>query len=146
MASASLSALHPQVEPLMRRFVDACAASGIPTRVIMTLRTLAEQDALYAQGRTAPGRVVTRARGYQSYHVWGVAADIAPLSVLAHPDWDPNSPAWGEMSRIAATLGIDHDVRGDKPHWDVKRGGHWRRWQAAYPNLVLPSDHFKRIP
>lgn len=45
-------------------------------RFTHTLRTIAEQNALYAQGRTKPGRIVTNARGGQSYHNYGLAIDI----------------------------------------------------------------------
>ncbi|MFQ8841879.1 MAG: M15 family metallopeptidase [Clostridium fessum] len=43
-----------------------------------TYRTVAEQDALYAQGRTKPGNKVTNARGssYSSQHQWGIAFDF----------------------------------------------------------------------
>lgn len=48
-------------------------------RFAFTLRTFAEQDALYAQGRTKPGGVVTRAKGGQSWHNYGLAVDIVLL-------------------------------------------------------------------
>jgi RHS repeat-associated protein len=40
-------------------------------------RTYGEQNDLYAKGRTAPGKVVTHARGGQSNHNFGLAMDIA---------------------------------------------------------------------
>ena len=140
--------LHPQLQPMFRGFIDACADEGIPTRVISTARSAAQQDALYAIGRTVEThrRPVTNARGYQSYHVWRCAADIAPTRVLAAPDWMPAAPEWVEMERIAHALGIEHDVPGDKPHWDYKGGGHWRRWREQFPSLVLPDDYFKDLP
>jgi peptidoglycan L-alanyl-D-glutamate endopeptidase CwlK len=48
-------------------------------RFTHTLRTFAEQDALYAQGRTKKGSKVTNAKGGQSYHNYGLAIDIALL-------------------------------------------------------------------
>lgn len=143
---ATLDALHPQVRPLFERFVAECAHVGVPTRVVMTLRTTAEQDALYALGRTRPGRVVTNARSYQSYHVWGVAADIAPTSVLHDPNWSPEAPAWRLMETIAENIGLEHTVKGDLPHFDYREGGHWRRWMEEFPSLILPPDFFKKIP
>ena len=43
------------------------------------IRSKAEQDALYAQGRTKKGSIVTNAKGsdYSSQHQWGIAFDIA---------------------------------------------------------------------
>jgi len=49
-------------------------------RFTHTLRTHAEQDKLYAQGRTVKGSIVTNARGGQSYHNYGLAIDICLLS------------------------------------------------------------------
>ncbi len=48
-------------------------------RFAYTLRTFAEQNALYAQGRTRPGQRVTNAKGGQSYHNYGLAIDIVLL-------------------------------------------------------------------
>jgi peptidoglycan L-alanyl-D-glutamate endopeptidase CwlK len=49
---------------------------GIAVRYIAGTRTYAEQDALYAKGRTAPGPIVTKARGGQSLHNFGIAVDV----------------------------------------------------------------------
>lgn len=48
-------------------------------RFAYTLRTDAEQDALYAIGRTKPGKKVTNARGGESLHNFGMAIDIVLL-------------------------------------------------------------------
>lgn len=140
--------MHPQLRGMFQGFIDACESEGIPTRVLMTLRSPDEQNRLYSIGRTAElsRRPVTNARSYQSYHVWGCAMDAAPVCVLSTPDWLPAAPEWVEMERIAHALGIEHDVPGDKPHWDYKGGGHWRRWREQFPSLVLPDDYFKDLP
>lgn len=56
-------------------------------RFTHTLRTFEEQNELYAQGRTKPGVVVTRAKGGQSWHNFGQAVDIV-LIVDKKPVWD----------------------------------------------------------
>lgn len=56
-------------------------------RFTHTLRTFEEQDALYALGRTKPGKVVTKARGGDSYHNYGLAVDIV-LLVGGKALWD----------------------------------------------------------
>ncbi len=60
------------------RLIEECGRQGLQIKIGETLRTAAEQDALYAQGRTKPGRIVTNAPGisYSSYHQWGTAFDI----------------------------------------------------------------------
>jgi len=49
--------------------------------VVMTdgYRTFAEQNTLYAQGRTTPGSVVTNARGGFSNHNFGLAFDVVEI-------------------------------------------------------------------
>jgi peptidoglycan L-alanyl-D-glutamate endopeptidase CwlK len=74
--------LHPK---LRKEAIDIYeeilyALTGIARcRFTFTFRTFAEQDALYAQGRTKPGKIITNARGGQSYHNYGLAIDIALL-------------------------------------------------------------------
>lgn len=69
---------HPRLQLLADRLLDECNQQGIKIKIGETLRTVAEQDALYAQGRTQPGNIVTNAPGssYSSYHQWGTAFDI----------------------------------------------------------------------
>ena len=46
-----------------------------------------EQAALFAIGRTAPGKIVTKARPGESYHNHGLAFDWAPLKIWTkNPD------------------------------------------------------------
>ena len=74
---------------------------GTPIKVTSTLRTCSQQNALYAQGRTTPGSVVTGARGCLSWHVLGRAVDIAiPGGVFADYEllglyWESLGGNWG---------------------------------------------------
>lgn len=71
-------------------------------RFSYTLRTFAEQDALYAQGRTKPGAIVTKAKGGQSYHNYGLAIDIVLLidkdgnGTFETASWDTKSDFDGD--------------------------------------------------
>lgn len=71
-----IATLLPQVQPLARALVQKAALSGICIKIICGFRTYAEQDALYAQGRTVPGNKVTNAKGGFSNHNFGIAFDI----------------------------------------------------------------------
>jgi peptidoglycan L-alanyl-D-glutamate endopeptidase CwlK len=56
--SRSAKNISGLVEPLQRTaeaFLERCQAEGLGVKIICGLRTFAEQDALYAQGRTVPG-------------------------------------------------------------------------------------------
>ena len=66
--------LHPRLGIAARQFINTVEGElGIQLRITQGYRSIAEQDALYAQGRTAPGEIVTNARGGQSYHNYGLA-------------------------------------------------------------------------
>ena len=66
---------HPRMQKIAAQWITACKAEGINVAISETLRTAAEQDALYAKGRTKPGNIVTNAKGssYRSQHQWGIA-------------------------------------------------------------------------
>jgi peptidoglycan L-alanyl-D-glutamate endopeptidase CwlK len=77
--SRKLEDLHPKVAAFCQDFINRAAAQGIDILITSTYRDKESQDALYAQGRTAPGKIVTNARGGQSWHNWRVAFDFVPL-------------------------------------------------------------------
>ncbi|WP_082672892.1 M15 family metallopeptidase [Paenibacillus senegalimassiliensis] len=126
-----LSGLHPVVRQATERLIERSFAAGVPILITQGLRTIAEQDALYAQGRTKPGNIVTNARGGYSNHNFGVAIDFA----LLLPDgksvsWDTlrdgdkdSLPDWSEVVDIAKSLGFEWggDWRSfkDMPHFEM---------------------------
>lgn len=80
--------LHPKVREDFKNFItDAENALGITIRVTQGMRTFAEQQALYDQGRTKPGKIVTKAKPGSSYHQYGLAVDLVEL-VNGGVDWD----------------------------------------------------------
>lgn len=91
-----------------------------------TLRTFKEQDDLYSQGRTRPGKIVTNAKGGDSYHNYGLAIDIVLLV-----DRDGN----GTFESASWETNVDFDGDGIADWQEVvqifKRygwewGGEWR--------------------
>jgi peptidoglycan L-alanyl-D-glutamate endopeptidase CwlK len=96
----------------LNEIVPALSGKAI-CRFAYTLRTFAEQDALYAQGRTklydANGRklgVVTKAKGGQSIHNFGLALDIVLLK-------DTNGDGTFESASWEDTIDFDKDGRAD---------------------------------
>ena len=77
---------HPRLQKLITQLTSECANAGLPIKIGESFRSVAEQDALYAQGRTQPGSIVTNARGssYSSQHQWGIAADFYRSDGKAH--------------------------------------------------------------
>jgi peptidoglycan L-alanyl-D-glutamate endopeptidase CwlK len=89
---ARIELLHPKVRAEARDIYAAIERSLTNSRAKVrfthTLRTIAEQDALYAQGRTAPGKIVTNAKGGKSYHNYGLAIDICLIIDGKEASWD----------------------------------------------------------
>ena len=69
---------HPELQEKAEKLVSACKGQGLIIGIGECYRTVEEQDALYAKGRTSPGDIVTYAKGssYSSHHQWGTAFDF----------------------------------------------------------------------
>lgn len=119
---------HPRLQCLANAWIKACATEGITVAIGETLRTVAEQDAFYAQGRTKPGSIVTNAKGssYSSQHQWGIAFDFY-LKMDVDGDGSMSDDAYNDSkgdfkkaATIAKALGLawggDWKSLEDKPH------------------------------
>ena len=74
-----LNNLHPLVKDMVVRFikeVNDYFKGEIEVKVISTLRDWGEQERIYNQGRTTPGKIVSNAKPGKSIHNWGCAIDI----------------------------------------------------------------------
>lgn len=103
--SRHIDDLLPHVATLCVAFRAACAEQGIDVLVTSTYRDIESQNALYAQGRTAPGRVVTNARGGQSFHNYRCAFDFVPV-VNGKAIWD-DSGLFARCGSIAESVGLE---------------------------------------
>jgi peptidoglycan L-alanyl-D-glutamate endopeptidase CwlK len=147
--------------------VAALSGSAI-CRFAYTLRTFTEQDTLYAQGRTRlfdnQGKrlgIVTKAKGGQSIHNYGLAIDIVLLvdndkngtkesaSWDTVKDYDKDGKAdWMEVVNIfkkyGYTWGGDWKFK-DAPHFE-KIGYEWRTLLTKYNNKdFIPGTNFVKI-
>lgn len=133
-STAHLTSLHPVVLAAATALIERCYKRNIPILITQGLRTIAEQDTLYAQGRTKPGAVVTNARGGYSYHNYGLAIDFALLlpngsSVSWDMCRDGNNnhiADWQEVVLEAKALGFewggDWSSFKDYPHFQMVFG------------------------
>jgi len=111
VSEARLELVNPVLAAKIR---ELAGTSPFPIRVVQGLRTFAEQDALYAQGRTAPGLRVTAARAGYSYHNVGLAVDVVPM-INGLPDWRPGH--FTEIIAAAEALGlVSGQSWNDLPH------------------------------
>lgn len=117
MASRSLGDLSPPVRAAADRFIGLCSQSGLDVLIYCTLRSMQEQAALYASGRTVPGPILTNAEPGRSLHnpdrlgqAW--AFDAVPML----PD---GRAAWGAVRSIEL-MGICGEYAG------LEWAGRWR--------------------
>jgi peptidoglycan L-alanyl-D-glutamate endopeptidase CwlK len=78
-SEATLATVSPALADKVRTAATALEADGTHLLVVSGLRTAAQQDALFAQGRTAPGKIVTNASAGHSMHNYGLAVDVVPF-------------------------------------------------------------------
>jgi peptidoglycan L-alanyl-D-glutamate endopeptidase CwlK len=149
-----IQVLHPkvrtEVDNLYRNQIVPALTGRAICRFAFTLRTFAEQDALYAQGRTrlfdANGNrlgVVTKAKGGQSIHNYGLALDIVLIKDNKTASWEDNidfdkdgKADWMEVVDILKangwSWGGDWKSFKDKPHFEKTFGYTWQQLLAKH--------------
>lgn len=123
--------LHPAMQRMLAALRAEAESHGIDFLVTCTWRSPAEQAALYAQGRTVPGKVVTNAKPGQSMHnhmVQGhpcsLAFDIVPLR-YGKPVWAVSDSLWLVLGELGEQAGLE---------W----AGRWKRFRE-YPHFQHPQ-------
>jgi peptidoglycan L-alanyl-D-glutamate endopeptidase CwlK len=124
-----LATLLPEVQANFRAFVteaQALAASkGYEYKVICGTRDWDEQARLYAQGRTTPGKIVTKAPPGSSFHNFGLAIDCGVFRGGKYLDEaEPITAA--KFHRLVAPLAKARNIRWggdfksivDMPHFE----------------------------
>ncbi len=148
MASREISALSTPMQALYNRFFDRCRRDpwmlkeGVTVLLTCTYRSDEEQARLYAQGRTAPGRIVTNAKPGKSKHnvrnAQGLpcaeAFDVVPLR--------HGKPVWGTSGDGVDENDVD-DTLDDLEAWE-RVGAHGvavgLKWYGS------PGSPFKEFP
>lgn len=124
-----IAKLHPLLREEAKEIYLQILAQGIAVRFTDTLRTFAEQDELYAKGRTKPGKIVTQAKAGQSFHNYGLALDFCLL--LA----DGREASWDRHTDINLNLRYDWDeVVALFRHYGWEWGGDWVNFKD-YPHF-----------
>jgi peptidoglycan L-alanyl-D-glutamate endopeptidase CwlK len=117
----NLATVQPQLQKLGRELLRRLAAEGLTFKVTSGNRTKAEQAALYAKGRTAPGPKVTWTMN--SRHIGGQAIDLTLFSGK-NPVWE--SKHYTRAGEIGEELGLV---------W----GGRWKGGKTDKPHFELPA-------
>ena len=116
-----IATLLPEVQPYARALVTKASADGITIKVISGLRTYDEQNELYAQGRTKPGKIVTNARGGYSNHNFGIAFDVGVFEGSQYLDESPKYKAVGVLGMdLGLEWGGNWKTIQDEPHFQLR--------------------------
>jgi peptidoglycan LD-endopeptidase CwlK len=108
LTSVSLARLSFVHLVLSSRIVQLDALiPSVNLQITQGLRTWPQQDALWQQGRTKPGPVVTNAPAGYSAHNFGYAVDVVPEDIMpGQPDWNISHPAWQKILAAAPSVGL----------------------------------------
>ena len=132
-SEGNILGLHIKAQRLAREFLTKAANVPYVVRIISGTRTYAEQDDLYAKGRWGgpPGPKVTRAKGGQSNHNFGIAWDVAMFENGRYMNGDApqDEPAYRDLAGQALVEGLE---------W----GGAWKNYPDP-PHYQLASPYAK---
>ncbi len=143
--SRDIKMCHPRLQEKAEKLITECAKQGLIVKLGECFRSAAEQDALYAQGRTKPGNIVTNARGssYSSMHQWGIAFDVIRNDGKGAYN---NSDNWFQkVGKIGRSLGLewggDWTSPVDMPHFQLPD---WGSTPTRLKQLYGTVNTFKR--
>lgn len=111
--------LHPNLRGPLQSLREYAEESQMPFQIVSTFRTFPEQEAIYGQGRTTAGKIVSNARGGESYHNYGLAFDVALL------------PGQGGSSQASALANL---------------GAFWEKIGGVWGGDFGDTDHFEYHP
>lgn len=125
-SEANIATLTPDTQTLARQLLSRLLTLGMNAKVISGHRSYAEQDALYEQGRTKPGPIVTKARGGYSWHNFSVAFDIGLFD--SDGEYLEDSPLYAKAGAIGKLIGLE---------W----GGDWQGF-SDFPHYQYNPRHY----
>lgn len=125
-----IATLLPAAQVKARQFMNVKPPAGITVKLLSGTRTYAEQNALYAQGRSSKGSVVTNARGGSSNHNFGIAWDVGIFVGGKYYTGATRAEekAYADLAKVvkAANLGLewggDWKTIVDAPHYQLPTG------------------------
>ena len=136
---------HPKLQELAAKLIEECKQQGLIIKIGETLRTVAEQDELYARGRTKPGNIVTNAPGssYSSYHQWGTAFDFFRND--GKGAYYDNDEFFTKVGQIGVNLGLEWGGNWksivDKPHFQMPD---WGSTTSGIKKLYANPEEFMK--
>lgn len=128
--------MWPYMAEKVAKLVATANQAGLAVGLHCGWRSFEEQERLYALGRTVPnpdgktadcpmGRIVTKARGDETWHYWGCAADIVFKDSSGTWSWSEKCP-WRQLGLLGMELGLTWggtwEAFPDRPHFQITGG------------------------
>lgn len=153
ITSERILKLHPAIRQEVMEVTISCYNKGVPIRVVQAGRTFQEQDALYAIGRTLPGKIVTNARGGDSWHNYFLSLDFCLLRQGNQISWNREEDLdhdgqkdWHEVVDLFLSKGFEWGGNWtsfpDYPHLQKTRGLTIRKAKEMYAAKKLDSKGY----
>lgn len=128
-----VTGMNPIVLESLQATISEAKARGMIVGLHYGLRTAEEQDRLYALGRTIPnpdgkskekpmGNIVTNARAFESWHCYGLAADLVFKDDRGNWTWNKTPEQWEELGKCGEVFGLTWGGR-----WKMKDYPHFQK-------------------
>lgn len=145
--NSNIEDLAPFVKLRAVKAFDVCHASNCDIYMFEGLRSADRQDYLYASSRSRPGVWLTDAQGWQSFHQYGVAMDLA-FGGPGKWTWQGN---WERVLEIFHGYGFTSlPARKEIAHVQMNCGLSWREAKSLYDKSQKLNDVWttieKRLP
>lgn len=130
-----LNLLHPVVREAVIKVEKSLNDEGIPFKVFEAFRFPERQADLFAKGRTKPGKIVTHAKPWHSYHQYGLAVDFV-LFEDGKWSWDDNTSEKKKWWKRLHELGKKHGLSPldfEAPHLQISGTSSNALSQGHYP-------------
>lgn len=153
ISSQRAQKLHPFIKISVMELLSACYAKNVPIRIVQGFRTIEEQNALYSQGRTLPGKIITNAKGGDSWHNYGLAIDFCLLRSGNEISWNREEDAdhdgqkdWHEVVDLFIAKGFEWGGNWtsfpDYPHFQKTMGLTIRKAKELYDAKKIDNNGY----
>lgn len=116
-----LDGLFPLLRIKLLFGLDICHRAGIYVYPFETIRSPERQEYLWEKGRIKEGKIVTNAKGWESWHQYGLATDIVYRDPKTNKwSWD-NEIVYEQVREIMTHQGLEH-LNFEMPHFQLTGG------------------------
>lgn len=126
----TIATLEANFQRRVRQWLDEMIQTGIRPLIYCGFRSFEEQAALFSQGRTKAGRIVTKAKPGESYHNYGLAMDWVPVKPTAKDknlfsaDWDDDT-----AFKVGEQCGLSFDLAAISWETGHLQDGRYKSWR-----------------